>query len=281
MKPLRTALLTLSISAMSIGGAACQGALTDEAATVGEAAAALTVAEESGDVTADMVALESSAELTAGADQSAALPPATTDADGVCDFGAQRQRIVAQYDTNGDGRLDVSERAALKADLGDRVNHPLAARFALGHRMHVLARLRWAFDEDFDGALSDEERAALVDALEARCLRVREAVMAKFDANADGTLDATERQAAKDALVARLQAKRQELLAKYDTNLNGVLDAGERLQLRADIIDAWQAKKAQLIATYDVNGDGVLDQTEKLALKKALQQRIAEGRDAQ
>ncbi len=281
MKPLRSALLTLSLSAMTIGGWACQGALTEEDALAGEATAALTVGEETGDVAADAVGLGSSDELAASAELSAELPPANTDADGVCDFSAQKQRVVAKYDADGDGKLRGAELKALRADLGDRVNHPLAARFALRHRLHVLDRLRWVFDEDFDGSLSDEERSAMVDALEARCLRVRQNVLAKFDANGDGTLDATERQAAKDALAARLQAKRQEILTKYDTNQNGQLDAGERLQLKADIVAAWQAKKAQLVDTYDVNDDGVLDQTEKLALKKAIQQRIIEGRDAE
>ena len=94
MKPLRSALLTLAVSALSLGGIACQsGTLTEEETLVGEASAALTVAEESGDVTADAVGLESTADLSASAEESAELPPTTTESDGVCDFRVQKQRV--------------------------------------------------------------------------------------------------------------------------------------------------------------------------------------------
>lgn len=281
MKPLRTALLTLSLSAASLGGVACQSPLTDEESLVGEASAAVTIAEETGDVTADAVALESSSDLSTSADLSAELPPATTESDGVCDFSAQRQRIMARYDANGDGKLSLAERQALRGDLEDATRHPVAVRFALAHRGHVMQRLRWVFDENNDGVLSTEERTALVDALEARCERIHATVMERFDANGDGTLDATERQAVKDALVARLRAARQAILEKYDTNGNGVLDHGERVALREDRVAAFQARKAELIDAYDVNDDGTLDDAEKLALKQAIQRRIIEGRDAE
>jgi hypothetical protein len=282
MKPLRSALLTLAVSALSLGGIACQsGTLTEEETLVGEASAALTVAEESGDVTADAVGLESTADLSASAEESAELPPTTTESDGVCDFRVQKQRVLAKYDTDGDGTLSATEREALRADLKARVGHPVAVRFAVGHRAHVMKRLRWVFDENNDHSLSSEERTAMIDALEARCERIRGNVMERFDSNGDGELDSTEKQAAKQALIARLQASRQQLLAKYDANGNGVLDNGERLQLRADRITAFQARRAELIATYDVNGDGTLDDAEKLALKKAIQQRIVEGRNAE
>lgn len=286
MKPLRRALLTLSLSAVSLSGLACQtGSLTEEETLIGEASAGLTVAEESGDVTADAVGLESTSELGLSAEDSAQLPPTTTEADGVCDFSALKQRVMKAYDTNGDGQLGPGERQALRAELqdrvGDRIGQRIAARFGMLHRLHVMKRLRWVFDENSDGELSTDERTAMIDALEARCERRRATLLEKFDANGDGALDATERAAAKDALVARLTAMHQAVLATYDTNGNGVLDDGERAQLRADRLAAYRARRAELIATYDVNGDGALDDAEKLALKKAIQTRIIEGRDAE
>jgi hypothetical protein len=41
------------------------------------------------------------------------------------------------------------------------------------------------------------------------------------------------------------------------------------------------SKKAQVKAQFDVDGDGVLNGAETLALKRAVQQRIIEGRDAE
>jgi Ca2+-binding EF-hand superfamily protein len=277
MKNLLKTLLTLSLTALP----ACQGpAMTEEETLVGEASAALTVADESGDVTADAVGGEDPAMLAASGDESALLPQ-SPEGDGVCDLGARRQRVLARYDANGDGRLGPVERNALRDDLQARTGHPIALRFGVMHRAHVIKRLKWVFDADLDGALSSDERTAMLDALEARCQRIRANVLARFDVNADGALDATEKQAAKDALVARVQARRAQVLTQYDVNGNGVLDEGERTQLRADRIAAFQARRATVVAQFDVNDDGTLDATERTALKQAIAQRIFEGRDAE
>lgn len=281
MKTFRKTLLTLSLTAVSVGGLACAGgAPSEEEAMVGEASAALTVAEESGDVTADAVGAESATELASSAQESAALPELPGDADGVCDFGARRARIMARYDANGDGRLGPAERQQLKNDLEARTGG-FALRFGVMHRVHALKRLRWVFDTNNDGTLSTEERTAMMDALEARCERIRANVLARFDANGNGTLEDSEKQAAKDALRARIQAFRQNLLTRYDVNGNGVLDDTEREQLRADRVAAFQARKAEVVAQYDTDGDGVLNDAEKTALKNAIIQRIINGQDAE
>lgn len=281
MKMLRQALLTLSLSTVAIGGFSCNGALPEDDALVGEATSALTVAEESGDVTADAAGAESDADASALAEQVGVLPEVPGEGLGVCDFQAQRARVMARYDANGDGRLGPAERQAIRDDLEDRVGHPMATRFGLRHRVHVMKRLRWAFDENNDGALSTEERTALVDALEARCQQLRARVMERFDANADGQLDDAEKQAAREAFLARVRAARQATLQKYDANGNGMLEEPERKQLVADQVAAFRARRAAVVAQFDANGDGTLDDAEKLALKKALQQRVAEGRDAE
>ena len=278
MKILRKTLLTLSLSAL----AGCQGgAMTEDETLVGEASSALTVAEESGDVTADAVGGESSTELSASGDEASLLPQTPGEADGFCDLNARRARVLARYDANDDGRLGPAERQALKDDLVARAGHPIAVRFGLMHRAHVIKRLQWVFDSNLDGTLSADERTAMVDALEARCVRIRANVIARFDANGDGSLDAAEKQAAKDAFVARVQALRQQVLTQYDVNSNGVLEETERAQLRSDRIAAFQARRAMVVAQFDVNDDGVLDDAEKTALKQAITQRIIDGRDAE
>lgn len=281
MKTLRKTLLTLSLTAVSVGGLACAGgAPTEEEAMVGEASAALTVAEESGDVTADAVGAEGATELASSAEESAALPAMSDDADGVCDFGARRARVMARYDANGDGRLGPAERQQLKSDLEARAGG-FAVRFGVLHRVHALKRLRWVFDANNDGSLSSDERVAMMDALEARCERLRAAVLARFDANGNGTLEDAERQAARDALRARVQALRQQLLTQYDVNGNGVLEEPEREQLRADRVAAFQARRAEVVAQFDADRDGVLSDAEKRALKDAVIQRIINGQDAE
>lgn len=282
MMNLRKTLLTLSLTALSVGGVACNGGtMTDEETLVGEASSALTVAEESGDVTADAVGGESLTEVEATGDEAAVLPEGTTEADGFCDLRARRDRVLARYDANGDGQLGPVERAALRDELEARIGHPIARRFGLMHRAFVIKRVKWVFDTDLNGTLSSDERTAMIDAFEARCERIGAEVLERFDANDDGALDATERQAAKDALVARLQAHRQQVLTRYDANGNGVLDDAERLTLRDDRIDAFQARRAAVVAQFDANGDGTLQDAEKIALKNAIIQRIAEGRDAE
>lgn len=282
MKILRKTLLTFSLTAAAtVGGLSCQGApMTEDETLVGEASAALTLAEESGDVTADAVGGEDGSAMAIASDDSAALP-VPGEGDGVCDLKARRGRVLARYDANGDGRLGPAERQALKSDLEARVGHPLAVRFGLRHRAHVLRRMQWVFDANHDGALSADERTAMVDALEARCERVRAGLLTRFDANADGTLDAPERQAAKDAFIARVQAFRAQVLSQYDVNSDGMLDETERLELRDDRLAALQARRATVVAQFDTNQDGVLDAAEKTALKQAIVQRITEGRDAE
>jgi len=281
MKTLRTSLLTLSLAAASLGGLACAGGPpTEEEALVGEASSALTVAEESGDVTADAVGAESATELAASAYESAALPAVPGDADGVCDLEARRARIMARYDANGDGRLGPAERQQLKDDLQAR-GGGFAFRFGVLHRLHALKRLRWVFDTNHDGALSTDERVAMRDALEARCERLRANVLARFDANGNGTLEDPEKQAAKDALRARLQALRAQVLSRYDANGDGALDDTERAQLRADRVAAFQARKAEVVAQFDADHDGTLSDAEKTALKNAIIERIMNGQDAE
>ncbi len=281
MKPLRCALLTLSMSALAFSGVACQGAMTEDDAMVGEATSYLTVAEETGEVGAEASGAETDADVDELAGDASELPSMPEAASGVCDLEGRRQKVLATYDGDGDGKLGPGERVQLKRDLEARVGHPIAARFAIRHRIHVLKRLKWAFDENSDGSLSTDERTAMVDAMEARCLRLRAAVLEKFDANTDGALDAAEKQAAKAALQAKVQALKQAVLTKYDVNGNGALDDGERLALRSDRIAAFKTKRAEVVARFDTNADGRLNDAEKLALKRAIQQRVAEGKDAE
>ncbi|MCI0672919.1 MAG: calcium-binding protein, partial [Myxococcaceae bacterium] len=90
-----------------------------------------------------------------------------------------------------------------------------------------------------------------------------------------------ERTAARQAFRAKLAEKREALLAEYDANHDGVLDMAERANIRADRLQAWLDRRAALITQYDTNGDGVLSPEEALPLRKAIQDRIINGHDAE
>lgn len=264
--------------ALSLSLTACQGALTQDELAVGEAASALTVAEEGNELSQEALVAESPDEVAQDADDSAALPDEPA-GDGVCDFRARRQQVLARYDANGNQRLDPAERQTLRSELSQ--SERLMARFAVRHRARALPRLHWVFDANGDHQLSEDERTAMIDALEARCERIHARVLATFDADHDGALSEPERAQAKAAARAKVQAVRQQLLARYDANGNGQLELAERAQLKADLVAKWQAKKAQLVAQYDTDGDGRLSPQEAAPLKAAIAQRIAEGREPQ
>jgi Ca2+-binding EF-hand superfamily protein len=278
--PYRRLLTAALCLALPLGGVACNASPEEADLAVGEAAAYLSASEESGDIGGDAVA-DASAE-TLGTMISEDLDTATeAQADGstVCDFSARRQEVLEKYDTNHDGKLDRAELRVLKGDLDAQTN-PRFARTGLRLRRMAFWRVRWAFDENGDRVLSTEERTAMVDAMEARCQRLRQQVLEKYDTNQDGTLDETERQAAREARLAAWQQKRQALLAQYDTNTNGVLELTERVALREDRLEAARARRQALLAQYDTNKDGQLSTEEALPLRQELQRRIIEGHNA-
>ena len=86
-----------------------------------------------------------------------------------------RAKILEKYDTNHDGKLDESERAAMRADFQAK----RAAR-----RQEMLAR----FDTNKDGKLDANERKVMEDTLAAERFK-------KLDTNGDGVLSLQEFQA--------------------------------------------------------------------------------------
>lgn len=103
--------------------------------------------------------------------------------------GEFKQALLEKFDTDKDGKLSDSERAAAKAQAKERLQEQKAK-----------------FDTDGDGKLSDSERDAARAAFAARLKEKHPQLFAKIDSNGDGTLSREEAQAARE----RLRAHRGE-----------------------------------------------------------------------
>lgn len=263
--------LTLALAACQVG--------TDPELEIAEGAAYLSVSEdEADDLGAEGLADEDNAPMLdeLAGDEADGLPdPSLADGVGECSFEGLRARVIQSYDADGDGTLSRAERRTLRADIDDfRTRHPRLARLAKLRRHARFHLVRWAFDENNDRVLDETERQALVDALEARCLARRAALLEAFDANGNGTLDPDELAAAREARRARLAAARARILEAFDANGDGVLDPAERDAWKAEVRARIAARKAELKETFDTDGDGQLSEAERAAAKAAVRERI-------
>jgi len=77
----------------------------------------------------------------------------------------------------------------------------------------------------------------------------------KYDQNRDGTLDDQEKAALRADMKAKHEARKAEMLAKYDTNKDGKLDAQEREVMKSERAELMFKKLDQ-----DGNGQISLDE---------------------
>ena len=180
--------------------------------------------------------------------------------------GPRHAEMIKQFDQNGDGRLDDTERAAARA----------------AHRGEFLKR----FDRDGDGQLNDSEKAAARQAGKAMHQKwsrgggpgdpppwmrrelhrwfeqkwgghagpgrphgpafaggprgkLHGGILKRFDQNHDGRLDDTERAEAKKAgeeMRAQARARHQDMLSRFDKDGDGKMGEEERKAMR----EAWE-----------------------------------------
>ncbi len=147
--------------------------------------------------------------------------------------GGRREEVLKRFDKDGDGKLDPSERAALRTALKERL------QAGKGRPKEGRALLLKKFDRDGDGKLDMEERAA------ARRAAVRKA----------GGPDRQKIQA--------MRAKIRELQGKVRAEEQKLGALGQKVR----------QKRAQVLKKFDKDGDGKLNQEERSALREGLRAR--------
>ena len=233
-------------------------------------------------------------------------PPARANA------GNFRERLLKEFDADGDGKLSGPEqekaRAAAMKLRGSNTGRPNSAE------------MMKQFDKDGDGRLSDSERTALRQFMAKRGAggnasgrrpqsennKIPPQVLQRFDKDGDGKLDEKERQAAIKAREefmkrngdasgrdqrGRQTMNREDFIKKFDTDGDGKLDDGERAAAREamsrfrDQRTAGAARggtneprkprvdKRELLEKFDADGDGKLNDDERAKAREEFQNR--------
>ncbi len=164
-----------------------------------------------------------------------------------------RADVIKQFDQNGDGVLDETERQAARGALNARSPRRTAGQ--TNASSPSAAELMRRFDQNGDGKIDDGEREAAraeasrnrpAAAATARPQIDRQAMVKEFDKDGDGKLNDSERAAATQAVRERIQKAggtnaqsrpvRPELLKRFDANGDGVLDDAERQAARDSVL---------------------------------------------
>ncbi len=151
----------------------------------------------------------------------------------------RRAEMMKKADLNGDGKLDDSEKAALKKQRRDKM--------AQNPRFLKLA------DTDRDGEISDAEFVV-----------AQKKVKKMRDRRKGGKGDRGDDKA---------KVRRAYMLGKFDANGDKKLDETERAAMRADIESKMRAKAEehlQRLNAVDVNKDGKFSDEEWEAAKKEM-----------
>lgn len=179
-----------------------------------------------------------------------------------------RADVIKQFDRNGDGVLDDTERQAAREVLNARSPRRTAGQ--TNASSPSATELMRRFDQNGDGKIDDAERAAAREAANrnrpaaaATALPPidRQAMVKEFDKDGDGKLSDSERTAVTQAMRERLQKAggpnaqsrpvRAELVKRFDTNGDGVLDDAERQAARESVL----RKDAETDATTKAPGE--------------------------
>ena len=225
---------------------------------------------------------------------------------GEADKGKFFERMVKEFDADGDGKLSDAERATAVRAAEQFIGRMKERGDGRGRPEFGDALKR--FDKDGDGQLSDDEKAAAVKARgefgkQGQPGRLNlndppEFVLKRFDKDGDGKLNEDEKKAVTEAM-AKFPGgppgmpNREEMVKRFDKDGDGKLNESEEAAARAEMEKRRGAgggaaggltpgegkpqesklQKDELIKKFDKDGDGQLNADEKAAARAAFQNR--------
>ena len=146
--------------------------------------------------------------------------------------GQRGQHMLQQFDTDGDGQLSDTEKAAAKA-----------AREA---------KMLEKFDTNGDGILSDDEKPQRRSGMGRRGYSQRMRNRSSYNQNPSAPNSGYGNRGKR----GNGGQRRQEMIEKFDTDGDGQLSDTEKAAAKA-------AREAKMLEKFDTNGDGVLSEDEK------------------
>jgi len=157
-----------------------------------------------------------------------------------------KRKILEKYDKNGDGQLNLEERAAIRKDVEEgRLQLPPGARAWLEGRgpgpggpprldPALKQRILQKYDANGDGRLNAEEKAAILKDLVERRLELPPGLREWWEGRA-----------------GQPSSPRKQFLSKYDKDGDGQLSLEERAEIRKDIEDGRLAAPPWLVAWWE------------------------------
>ena len=202
-----------------------------------------------------------------------------------------RDRLLAEYDADDNGRLTGDERTATNEALAAGrlprlLSSPVAAAAPVGARnerrrdgfegsgfrdeqfQQIRAQLLQKYDEDGDGELNREERRA---SREEAGRMYREAFTRQWDTNGDGDVDEAERRVIGE----------QFMIRRFDRDGDGQLNEAEREameQARQEFARRAEEGRQRFLQEFDTDGDGQISEAEGAAARETFRQRAEEQR---
>jgi hypothetical protein len=186
----------------------------------------------------------------------------------------RRQKRLARYDADGDGKISPAEQQAIQQDNlpftamresfllqhfdangngqldGDENEATIAFQQKLGEvGQHVHRRMA---DRDGDGKISDEEAKALRNEMLVVGIRMQLRMTAWQDTNGDGQLTEAERQAFREKAARGIGKWLDGLTQRFDADASGRLDQAEREQF----IKGFQAEIDRRLDAHNLDQDG-------------------------
>lgn len=206
---------------------------------------------------------------------------------------ATRQRLLAQFDRNKDGKLTDAERdeanqfVALAAERSRWGGGWGGGRTGGGWVGGTGGNGAWgiaAASQPGAGGAWQIGTASQPGALAAAVANIRQQMMQQFDTNGDGQLDEQERQAMLDQYRRRGEdMRRQWQLRQFDKDGDGQLSADEQAAADAQqrgLRESVQKLQADVIKRWDADGDGQLSAEERQTMtqdfRREAQRRMSE-----